>query len=177
MGIPNQIRPRNRDPITRRKKQGILPIAPAEIEEDDDGIFVPSRIAENEILLSQWNFLIENARRLGCYSPAYAMLYEQTTLTVTKLRTEWALLEEEGTVLTRYGKNGTACGTMLNPRAAYVSTLQRNLMGMVNQLGLSPRAVQYVLNFDPSSGKQDNNMPVPEVSGDKPKAGTVVLFR
>ena len=173
---PGTIRRGNRllDSTTRR----VLPPAVTDSppEEDPDSIMVPGSIVSNEQALAYWDYIIADAKRNDRFSPSYAFLYTQCSLTAVQLEKEWIALQKEETVVPVYNRKGDQIGERENPRVSIISKLQRSMTGFIAQLGLSPRAVQFLFvqpNSSTSSVPAIEAQAVPA----KPKNGQIELFR
>lgn len=178
MGSPNAIR-RGNTLIDKRTRKKLLPAIAAK-STDDRPIMVPPDflLPGNEHLKALYDYVVDDAKLYGRYSPSYAFAYEQLVRTVLQLQTDWPLLQEEGSVTPIYSmKTGEPIGTQINPRAKIVAALQRNLVTLLGQLGLSPRAVQYLMvtpgNPSGEGLPDDESM----AKSRSPRANAVVLFR
>ena len=177
MGTPNAIR-RGNTLVSKNTRRKLLPAVAAPAE-DTRPLLIPTdfTLPGNEHLLALYNYVVDDAKLYGRYSPSYAFTYEQLVRTVAQLQVDWPLLQKEGSVTSRYNKNGDPVGTTVNPRAKVVTSLQRNLLTIVAQLGLSPRAIQYLMvspGNPAGEGLPDNES---IAASRKPKANAVVLFR
>lgn len=177
MGSPNAIR-RGNTLIDKRTRKKLLP-AVAAPSTDDRPLLVPIdfTLPGNENLLELYNYVVDDAKRYDRFSPSYAFAYEQLVRTVVQLQTDWPLLQSEGSVIPLYNSKGDPIGTTMNPRAKVVASLQRNLVTLLGQLGLSPRAVQYLMVTpgNPMGAGLPDDESIEKSR--KPRQNQVVLFR
>lgn len=174
---PGTIRRGNR--LLSKTTRRVLPpaITDAPPETDEDAIMIPASISSSSEAQAYWNYIIDDARRNDRFSPSYSFLYAQCALTATRLEKEWLLFAKEDSVVPVFNRKGEQCGERENPRAGIIAKLQRNMMGFISQLGLSPRAVQFL--FVPSSSGGGTPVAALETTATpvKPKNGQIELFR
>lgn len=178
MGTPNAVRRKN-TLIDKRTRKKLLP-AVAASPTDERPLMVPQdfTLPGNEHLLDLYNYVVNDAKQYERYSPSYTFTYEQLVRTVAQLQKDWPLLQQEGSVVPVYSpKTGDQIGMQANPRAKIIAALQRNLLTLIGQLGLSPRAVQYLMvtPANPHGGGLPDDQSIAESR--KPRANAVVLFR
>lgn len=112
---------------------------------------VPERIAEDETKLALWMFLVADLEDRGLYSPTYTFMIQETVETAARLQAARDEVDEEGTTLPRYNRDGDVVGVVPNPAFDQMMKLQASLFKCVAELGLSPRSIVFLQRTDAAS--------------------------
>jgi len=118
-----------------------------------------------------WDFVVADMQHRKLWHQSFTFVVAELVQTTVMLNENRLLLEDEGTVLERYNKDGDPTGNFYeNPRFRIVVALQDKMRVWMEKLGLSPRDITFLLHTDPV-GDQG-----PEVITAE-DAGAVVYFR
>lgn len=115
---------------------------------DVDKMPIPPRIESDPDRKALWNFVCSDMANRNLLSPTYALTISETVETACLIKECRDVLDKEGLVVPMYSKTGALMGTRQHPLTSVLASQQRNLLKLIQMLGMSPRDIHYLVNPD-----------------------------
>jgi hypothetical protein len=109
-----------------------------------DKVHVPANIAEHPERKEVWDFMVEDMKFRGIWSPTYTFIVSEIAETYQRLTSCRAALDEEGDLVPKLDREGNLLGMMKNPRAELMLSYQAKMLTLIEKVGMSPKDIMFL---------------------------------
>jgi hypothetical protein len=120
------------------------------VHPDVDKMPIPPRIDSDPEKKALWNFICTDMANRQLLSPTYVLTIAEAVEIAALIKSCRDTMDREGLTQPRYSKTGQLVGMVAHPLAAVLASQQRNLLKIIQMLGMSPRDIHYLVNPDAS---------------------------